>query len=169
MESIYQPSQLRSTNNLFRTRSLFVESKDGTPPGKDFLYSLKEFDHPNGYPSMHRIYLESGTEYEAAVKLLGSWEHWLELCRCKWFKPYRDKWEAERKLRDQTLAKKVLVEQTKKGSTTAARALIDYDPDKKRGRPSRGERERILREEKEIEDFLKKAKEKIKVVKGGRA
>ncbi|MEK9895641.1 MAG: hypothetical protein VW518_04345 [Burkholderiaceae bacterium] len=81
----------------FRTQSLVIEYKN-----PDFVapYTLKDVD-TDGAVSMYRLYMEIAdpTEYDTAIKLLDSWEHWQLLTGDNyvrsWFKPYISKWRSE--------------------------------------------------------------------------
>jgi len=139
------------TKSLFREYGLHRESNKGEYP-----YTLRDYDKGNSL-SMHNIYVTHDSEYDAALDLLGSWEHWKKLKACTWFKPYYTAWEEERKLRLDSIAKRVLVQQAEDGNTTAAKAILDMHKDKSRGRPSNQEKAKVAKEEREIEEFLTKA------------
>ncbi|MGD9382191.1 MAG: hypothetical protein PVI03_07080 [Candidatus Thorarchaeota archaeon] len=114
------------------TQALFYEHRHFTTCQIPAPYNLKEVDW-KGSKSMYQIYMSYETEYEAAIALLGSWPHWQRLCKCKWFQPYKEKWDKEREVREEALAKKTLIDQTREGNVTAAKALLDKK--KPRGRP----------------------------------
>jgi len=145
-------------------RGLFFEqtSPDArsrfTPP-----FTLKEEDHEvDGviYRSMRRMYLEYSdpTEYEFATAVLGSWDHWTELCDTAWFSPYVSKWRDELEVKVRSQAIKALQEhgKTKEG---AAKYLAEagWKPKRKAGRPTKaeveGERKRQAFIDRELEDF----------------
>lgn len=146
-----------------RTKSLFFEFRGATEyRGKDAPYTLKEVDW-RGSVSMYKIYMEEDTEYDAAIRLLGSWSQWETLCACSWFKPYKTKWDYERTIRDKATAKKVLLGEARTGSVSAAKIIFDEDKKKGAGRPTNQAKNKAAREEADIEEFLKSAS--LKVVK----
>lgn len=125
-------SILRGINSKRRTESLFHETigheakKRYTP-----IYTMKEEDF-KGLPSAYRIYMESVDEYEAALTLVGSIAHWEACCKSPRFmegtKYARGllSWRDDMKRRDESLAKKVLMQEVAKGSVVAAKALADF-------------------------------------------
>lgn len=133
--------------NIKRTQGLFAEfqTSDDTAP-----YTFKEFDvHKDGvtYVSFSAVYLDSADEYEAAMRLVGSWKHWQKLCGLKWFNEGLPQfnWEGIESLRstmlarDKSLARKKLIEAAEAGNVTAAKSILETkEPAKKAGRPVKG-------------------------------
>lgn len=117
-------------------------------------YSLKDYDN-NGSLSMHNIYIECATEYEAAITLVGNWSHWKKLCECNWFKPYKQAWDDERRLKEETMAKRILLKEAEYGSVPAAKTLYEGQKALK-GRPSKDEKNKAVKKEIEIEELLTK-------------
>lgn len=113
------------------TQALFQEWKHVTTvKDQQAPFTLSSYHKEDrGYLSLYLLYMEYPSEYEAAKGILGSWQHWEKLCKCKWFKPYRDRWEEERKVAEQAVAKKTLLREAKAGNVTAARTLLA--PEKK--------------------------------------
>lgn len=110
------------------TKALFYEHRHQTTVEMDAPYCLKANDHEfKGvvYKSMYLIYMSCDSEYEAAIKLLGNYQHWTKLKRCTWFLPYVEEWNAELVLRESALAKSKLVTLTEAGNVTAARTLLN--------------------------------------------
>lgn len=110
------------------TKALFYEHRHQTTVEIDAPYCLKPNDHEfKGvvYKSMYLIYMSCDSEYEAAIKLLGNYQHWTKLKRCTWFMPYVEEWNAELVLRESALAKSKLVALTEAGNVTAARTLLN--------------------------------------------
>ena len=155
--------EFRDNQGRFRTRSLFKELNSA---GKfPFFFTLKDFDEPDAI-SMKRRYLEIAdpTEYEVAEKLLGSWRHWLKLCEIDWFQAHLEEWRRELriKLKSQAVAKLKKFAGGNDGlSFSANRYFAEQDYDKptkgeaaaKRGRPSKHEVNRKLKEEVENSDL----------------
>jgi len=110
------------------TKALFYEHRHQTTVDMDAPYCLKANDHEfKGvvYRSMYLIYMSCDSEYEAAIKLLGNYQHWTKLKRCTWFLPYVEEWNAELRLRESALARAKLVQLTEAGNVTAARTLLN--------------------------------------------
>lgn len=109
------------------TQALFFEYRHQTTVATPAPYCLKPNDHTlNGitYRSMYLIYMSCDSEYEAAIKILGSYPHWLKLKNTSWFAPYLEDWNAELRLREEALARSKLVSLTERGNVTAARTLL---------------------------------------------
>lgn len=120
------------------TKALFFEHRFQTTVTDDAPYCLKSNDHEfKGvvYRSMYLIYMSCDSEYEAAIKLLGNFQHWQKLKRCTWFLPYVEEWNAELALRESALAKSKLVTLTENGNVTAARTLLNTKGVASRGKP----------------------------------
>ncbi len=110
------------------TKALFYEHRHQTTVDMNAPYCLKANDHEfKGvtYRSMYLIYMSCDSEYEAAIKLLGNYQHWTKLKRCTWFLPYVEEWNAELRLRESALARAKLVQLTEAGNVTAARTLLN--------------------------------------------
>lgn len=116
------------------TQGLFYEFRHQTTCKTPAVYTLKDKDW-EGCKSMYLIYMQCDSEYEAAQVLLGSWTHWNKLKATSWFATHLEKWNEERTIREESLAHKALLSQTKRGNVTAAKALLSGT--KKPGRPIR--------------------------------
>lgn len=160
------------------TDSLFVEriAKRHYDRGLTPKFTLFEKDKVvNGktIPSMYRLFMECVDEYDAAIKLLGSWAHWEKLRKVKWFSQSwvkcpahrgADAWIVDMQKRDMSAAKKVLLEAVENGDTTAAKKLADMVSKTasaySRGRPKNEEVVRqaasIAEEKAAVEDDLKR-------------
>ena len=108
----------RATNNKLKTTDLFHETinrqhlKDGVIPiftldtEHDFEY--KHYGNPLHLYSFKRLYLDhrDPQEYLFAQSVLGSWEHWLQLNKRKWFTDRLNVWrkELEIKLRSESVS-----------------------------------------------------------------
>ncbi len=126
-------SKYKGKNGVPLKSGLFYERNN-----KDAPYSLREedFTASNGktYESMAVIYRNSIDEYDAAMKLLGSWHHWEILCSQDWFingcvtelgYTFRglSAWREEMRRRDECAAKQQLIESAQAGNVTAQRYL----------------------------------------------
>lgn len=145
-------ASLKDSMGRFRTQSLFVEMKHDKYPAP---FTLKPYDH-RGRMSMYRKYMEIGdpTEYSQAIGLLGSWEHWKLLTECEWFKPHLEKWRDELKVKFESDRYREMQEvaDTAKGTPQGVQATkwlaerySKVEPPK-RGRPSKAEKARRLKE-----------------------
>lgn len=139
-DCIVDTSKLRGSNNVMKTEGLFLEmrAKATKNPARSYpepVYTLKDYDH-KGYPSMYLEYMKCSTEYEAAMKLLGSWKHWKKLTTCNFFAPYIEEWREERHLREEALAKTALLDSLGDGNVSAAKTILDERKKRSAGRPS---------------------------------
>lgn len=148
-------SVFRDVQGRFRTQSLFVEYKYGEYPP---IFTLSTEDK-DGCISMYRKYIEIGdpTEYQVAMKLLGSWEHWELLSSRTWFKPHIDLWrrDLDRKRKSdlvfkvQDLADNASNEAVRSSAIKWLEERTTTQPkhSPKRGRPSKVEIENKLKDE----------------------
>lgn len=153
---------LKDSMGRFRTQSLFVENKHDSYPAP---FTLKEYDH-RGAMSMYQKYMDYSdpTEYSVAIGLLGSWRHWEMLTGATWFEPYITQWRNELKKKLEYERFSEMRSMAKGGNTRATIWLDDkYGPQEKakRGRPSKAEKNKILREETREEALLKEEQERL--------
>lgn len=125
-------SDLKDVRGHKRTKSLFIDHKPDITLNETF-YTLRDYER-EGYPSAYIIYMTSVDEAEAAMKLVGSMAHWEKLCNLKWFlEGYSpvghrgiESWRRDMAARDETSAKKSLIQEAEMGNVTAAKALHQY-------------------------------------------
>ena len=128
---------IRGSNNVMFTQGLFFEYS-----GKDGAYTLKNEDIiRDGKPfvSFYRVYMECSDEYEAALRLVGSMQHWRKLCSLSWFMDGDPVWgweglsqmRSDMSDRDKSMAKTKLMEAMESGNVTAMRALYGEAAPKK--------------------------------------
>lgn len=110
--------------------------------------------YPDGWvPSFREAYMaiSDPTEYLVGTQLLGDYTHWLRLARCKWLKPYLERWRAElaTKLESEAIQAVRATMALQEGSSAlqAARYLADKISPPKRGRPSKEEIEGQLKKD----------------------
>lgn len=138
-------SIMKDAMGRYRTNIFYEFNKsrhDDYPP----LYTMRE-DKWKGLPSAYRIFMESESEYEAAMKLVGSWNHWQRLLKCKPFVEGTDEqwsglntWREEKEIKERAMALTQLKASALDGNVTAQKML--YEGPKgpsKRGRPSDAE------------------------------
>lgn len=129
---------------LKTTKGLFYEHRHHTTVNEKAPYTLRYLDFTDSkghtYKSMYMIYMDCDSEYEAAIRLLGSYHHWLKLKRCSWFQDYVQVWEQERNIRDEAIARTILVRLAEVGNVTAAKTLYTNAEKVKGkiGRPPKG-------------------------------
>ncbi len=74
------PTKMKSKiYDVFLTEGLFLEKLREGDTRNTVVFNLKEHHDPdNGTYSLHRLYVDIGdpTEYEAAIQILGSVDHW---------------------------------------------------------------------------------------------
>jgi hypothetical protein len=123
--------------------------------------------------------MEAESEYEAAMILVGSWQHWQRLLKCKPFMEGSDdggswqglkSWREEKAIRDKALAYNQLKISAAQGNVTAQKIIFDGDKETKgRGRPSKAEVRKEAAKQAEVADKVKDDLERIKKVDGQRS
>lgn len=146
--------KLKDAQGRFRTQSLFCEH-----PHESYraYFTLKKFDYEKDgktYISLYLKYMEIAdpTEYQVAIRMFGSWDHWQALTRSKWFGAHLTGWreELKTKLESDRFYEMQQVATQDRGSAQAVQAtkwLADRYGDKataKRGRPSKAEKAQHL-------------------------
>lgn len=170
------PTKMKSKiYDVFLTEGLFIEKLREGDTRNTVVFNLKEHhDLANDTYSIHRLYVDIGdpTEYEAAMKILGSVDHWDKLMKCKWLKPVIKAAREELKRKIKSLAFKEIYDTALTAESAAVRLnaqkylvkdgsmLMEDMPDnesktkRKAGRPStaevKGELNRMSREEQEL-------------------
>lgn len=140
-------AKLMGNSNVRFTQGLFIEFQNAEETAP---YTFKESDiykNDRTYVSFSSVYLDSADEYEAAMRLVGSWKHWNKLLQLKWFTEGLPQfnWEGIESLRatmnarDRSLARRKLLEAAEQGNVTAAKAVLDGKEVKKTGRPQKGD------------------------------
>ena len=147
---------LKDLQGRFRTQSLFWESRHPNYPP---VFTLKKHEHENCI-SMYEKYMEIGdpTEYQVAIRLLGSWDHWCKLIERPWFMDHLSGWRDELMKRMESERIEELEETARNAKGTppglqATKILLERyaeKPKPKRGRPSKAEKKAALKQE--IED-----------------
>lgn len=114
-----------------RTASLFAETtRDNT---KSPVLTLMDYEK-NGLPSAYLLYMESETEFDAAMKIVGSMPHWRKLCAAPWFMKGDldrnftglEQWRKDMAMRDANAAMKVLRSKVSDGDARASQFLLQY-------------------------------------------
>jgi hypothetical protein len=118
--------------------------------------------------------MESADEYEAGVKISGSWRAWKTLAKNKWFLNGRTcwghhglvAWREEMKLRDASQAKAAMLEQSGKGNVQAARTILDQGKPKKQEKPATKSTDELVAEYLKSRVDQATGKPELKVVDG---
>jgi len=133
-----------------RTLSLFLETNQSSLGA---VFTLKDQDHElngNKYYSLRKIYMEIAdvTEYEVAMAVFGSWNHWKKIIASPPLIPYIQQWREELEIKNASRIIKGMIETAEtEGSKglTAAKYVLEKGWEKKAGRPSKKEIERTRR------------------------
>lgn len=151
------------TKGLFFETITFDHKKIFTPP-----FTLKSYDHEYEgvkYASMKLLYMsfDDPTEYQFAIQVLGSWEHWKKLCDTTWFAPVVAEWrdEMEIKLRSQGVQAMAILAVSGKESAAKWLAEGGFKEKRKAGRPTKEEKEGELKKQTRIRDDLKADMERL--------
>lgn len=169
---MFEDNKFKTNLGSWRTLSLFFETNqtDNTP-----VYTLKPYDHPNGFPSLHLLYMSydhvPGDEYEFAMECLGGWQHWKRLQTNNILTKHFNIWREEKEVQLRAEAVRKIMENSKSVDATglsAAKFLVTkgYVPNKV-GRMSKEEREALARQDKAVADEVSEDMERLglKVVK----
>lgn len=124
-----RPDQLKAANNKTIGSGLFIElSYDDKT---HVIWTLKEFDHEQGYPSFHQLYMsyceDDPTEYTLATEVFGSWPAWEVISNQKAVKAYIDEYRKEVIVRIKSNAIKAIALEAKSGKASyqANKLLLD--------------------------------------------
>lgn len=162
--------ELKDVKGRFRT-NLFLEFNKNNWEQYPPIYTMADTDR-RGCISARRVYLESIDEYEAAIKLVGSWQHWKKLCNIKLFVdgPPEGRsggweglkeWRKEKELRDKSRARDLLWKAAEEGNVSAQRTL--YDPKEPVGRPSKDKVRKAANEQAEQERILNEGLKRVRL------
>jgi hypothetical protein len=163
-------SILKDSMGRFRMNVFYEINKsrhEEYPP----LYTMAE-ESKMGLPSAYIIYMTSASEYEAAIKLLGSWTHWKRYLKNNEFMhgPRQPgpgweglaSWRQEKEIRDAAKAYTQLKRSAEMGNLQAQKEIWAVNTKQKRGRPSQAEVEKAAAEQaqhtRELKDDLKRIK-----------
>lgn len=159
--------------NRWRTTSLFEETCED-PAKYPPIFTLKD-DDTSSCVSLKRLYLamEDVTEHTFARLCLGSWEHW-ELVAASWtLKPHIEHWRELLELRLRAKYIQLIKDQAEAAdgpnALNATKYLLETTTNfanRKRGRPSKQEKEALAKKEARSSESIKADAERlgIKVV-----
>lgn len=157
----------KNSQGHWRTMSLFHEEYRPEFREGDPMFTLKDYDLPNGCPSLKKLYLELEdlTEFEFADKYLGGWPHWEKLNGNKQLQGIFAQWRKELQLKLKSRALATLIktagDPNNRNTYEANKFLITGGwlpkEDKeagKRGRPSKEEVKDEMAKQMELEKQL---------------
>lgn len=150
-------ADFKDSQGRFRTQSLFWESRH---PDYNAYFTTKKHPH-QGMISLYEKYMAIAdpTEYQVAIQIFGSWEHWQALLKSKWFVELVTEWREELKVQMESERYFEMKKNVKdpKTAVAATKWLADRYTGKAkptRGRPSAQEKKNHLRAVKEEDDEL---------------
>ena len=183
----YEFSELKDKMGRFRTQSLFweyafINNVREEENILDPIFTLKDQDIVKEgitYPSLKKIYLSydhvPGFEYEFAIDVFNSWDHWVKLADNSTadIKAHIRSWREELEIKLKAKAIKSIMQTSLMDDAkgfNAAKYLADKGYTPTRGRPSKEELERHKKVEagvnKELEEDM--ARLGLSVVNGGK-
>ncbi len=168
-------THLKDGAGRYRT-NLFLEFNKMMHEEYPPIYTMREEPY-GGLPSAYLIYMYSDSEYEAAIKLVGSWHHWQRLLRSKPFVNGLDNsamweglqtWRDEKEIKEKATAYNQLQINAAQGSVPAQKAILDGKTStSKRGRPSKEEIANAAQEQARLLRETKDDLQRIKLVING--
>ena len=138
--------------NRLMTQAIFYEPHFyKNKPGREehCLYTMADrevyvHEWDTWIPCARQIYVQSGSEYDAMRKLVGSSRQWELLKNCKWFVngifgyPGLTSWMEEQNERKASVAESILMKEAMAGNVTAAKLLFEkYASKRPVGRPTK--------------------------------
>lgn len=128
MSLLYPKATFKSDCGVWLTSALFVETATHS---KDYiLFTLKGEDY-KGFESFPKLFLslteKDPTEYDMAMTIFGSWEHWVDIANSAKLKPVMKKLREEVSVRQKSAAMKFMikeVETNSRNSFASAKLLL---------------------------------------------
>jgi hypothetical protein len=168
-------SVLKDTMGRYRTNLFYEFNKtrhEDMPP----LYTMRETSYM-GLPSAYLIYMLSDSEYEAAIKLVGSWSHWQRLLKSRPFMEGPDdafswtglnSWREEKRIKEQAEAFNQLKISAAQGNVQAQKLIYEgKEVSNKRGRPSKDEVRKAAKEQADLAARMKDDYKRMTLVVNG--
>jgi hypothetical protein len=159
-------SKYKADNGIQLTQGLFYEFNKPDAP-----YTLRSEDYVSQkgieYKSVSALYRDCNSEYEAAILIVESWEHWKKLCSLDWFVKghvtsaglkYQglDDWKEEQELRKKSISETILMKEVGKGNVTAAKFI--YEQQGKQAAKGRPETKKPKEKVSNVESLYAKVK-----------
>lgn len=164
-------TKFRNPMNGLYIRRIFLETSYRDNDKTPVQYTLRSQDHPDGYPSLYKLYIQLADplEYQFAETYLESYEHWTKLCETNWFKPIIERWrnDLQAKLKTQALQKilRVSEDDSHRNQFEALKIILaggwkEKEPRRKAGRPTKeevkGQLQQTISDEKELLEELRR-------------
>lgn len=144
--------EFKDVMGRMRTQSLFYEYRR---EGMEYFWTLGPDDIERDgrhIPSLKRIYMSydhiPDYEYQFAMDLFDSWEHWQRLTNTWMVNQYIIEWKKELLIKLKAVEIGNMLKASKKGDTSAAKYLIENKHTPTRGRPSKAELQGHLKNDK---------------------
>lgn len=125
-------------------------------------YTFKEYDMEKNGKTIYSIYSRymdeaDVTEYEFAKKYFVNWFQWEQICKSPLCQPYIERMREELsvKLRSQAIRNIITLSKDEKGFQ-AAKYIVEKKWELKRGRPSKAEKKKVMKEETRFADEIDK-------------
>ncbi len=154
----------KDAGGRFRTQSLFAEYQTDKYPAH---FTLRR-EGRQGFINIYEKYMEIGdpTEYQVAIQLFGSWQHWTVLGNAEWFNKHLRSWRTELAVKMESDRYHEMVENTTKDKlrVQATKWLADRygerkNTTRKAGRPTKQEKEAYLAQlERDSQDLTEDAR-----------
>lgn len=168
-------SHLKDSGGRYRM-NLFNEFNKTRHEDYPPIYTMREEPYSD-LPSAYLIYMYADSEYEAAMKLVGSWQHWQKLLKSKPFVQGSDDhsqwvglqaWRDEKEVKDMAVAYNQLQMNAAQGNVQAQKMIFDGKQSaSKRGRPSKTEVQRVAAQQARHLKTVKGDLQRIKLVVNG--
>lgn len=162
---------MKDNKGVWRTDSLFFEFKHDDLPYHWTIHDRDREENGVIYPSMKLIYMAYDHipqhEYQFAMDVLGSWDHWLRMCQSSRVGQHIAIWREELDVKIKAQAVKDIMAVAKGDSAAAANAakwLAEKGYASKRGRPSKAEKHQLLKQEAEAEGSIEKDFQRLGLV-----
>ena len=171
-KELYAPLRAQMIDKMFRQRrnSLFWETRYANDVLKP-IFTLKDEDIVRDgvhYLSLKKIYLSYDHipkyEYEFALDVFGSWEHWVMLSTEAQVAPHIQQWQEELEVRLKAEAIRNLLKTSRGDSNSAGQAnkyIADRGWEVKAGRPSKEEKQRQLKVDNKVRETLNEDMERL--------
>lgn len=151
-EFSYYRENMKDKLGRCKTNSLFWETKNDSEVA---MFTIKDYNIERDgikYPSLKLIYMSYDhvpeMEYEFALDVFGSWNHWVRLSNAS-FRDVFQEWRNELAIRNKANAIKSLIsvsrQENNKAMPSACRYLAEAGYEVKKGRPSKDEIARQLK------------------------
>lgn len=152
---------MKDNKGVWRTDSLFFEFKHDDLPYHWTIHDRDREEDGIVYPSMKLIYMSYDHiphhEYQFAMNVLGSWDHWLRMCQSSRVGQHIAIWREELDVKIKAMAVKEIMSLAKGEGAAAANAakwLAEKGYSPKRGRPSKEERDGYLKQEERVHNAV---------------